>query len=114
MVRAYGQKTVSTYTAMKSGLKGELDEELVAEYIVSTYTAMKSGLKAKSTTAFTEYPSTEVSTYTAMKSGLKVQFGGVGRISVSAVSTYTAMKSGLKELAPRQRNNDVQSQPIPR
>ena len=58
---------VSTYTAMKSGLKGR-QRALKNDFPeVSTYTAMKSGLKAYCRIgAF-------VSTYTAMKSGLKGQ-----------------------------------------
>ena len=55
---------------MKSGLKVQIFVANLIVASVSTYTAMKSGLKAQSTN-FARYLIDKVSTYTAMKSGLK-------------------------------------------
>ncbi len=116
---------VSTYAAMKSGLKDSiLSQPMPRSWnaspvsIVSTYAAMKSGLKAstnmhknirQSLNLCRDEKRTEsapslksdfkristVSTYAAMKSGLKDFYGNFRPVS-SGVSTYAAMKSGLK------------------
>ena len=80
---------------MKSGLK-ELESLSFQSFRnVSTYAAMKSGLKVWSSSKRARQKR-RVSTYAAMKSGLKETTNNRQCASVF-VSTYAAMKSGLKE-----------------